>query len=122
MIWGPPGTGKTYTMAQIAKEGLQKGKSVLIVAHSNVSVDGVIKQTAAVLRNAGMESLLAEGKVLRYGYVRDEELSKDSFAVAYNYALEHRPDLKQTIESLRAFSSFTGSHDLVICSLLKTMK
>lgn len=100
VIWGPPGTGKTYTMAQIAKEGLQKGKSVLIVAHSNVSVDGVIKQTAAVLRNAGMESLLAEGKVLRYGYVRDEELSKDSFAVAYNYALEHRPDLKQTIERL----------------------
>lgn len=98
IIWGPPGTGKTYTMAQIAKEGLQNGKSILIVSHSNVSVDGVIKQTVAVLRNAGMGKLLTDGKVLRYGYVRDEELSQDSYAVAYNYVLNHRPDLKRKID------------------------
>ena len=100
VIWGPPGTGKTYTMAQIAKEGLKNGKSILIVSHSNVSVDGVIKQTVAGLRNAGMGKLLTEGKVLRYGYVRDEELSQDSYAVAYNYVLNHRPDLKQKIDQL----------------------
>ena len=100
VIWGPPGTGKTYTMAQIAKEGLKNGKSILIVSHSNVSVDGVIKQTVAVLRNAGMGKLLTEGKVLRYGYVRDEELSQDPYAVAYNYVLNHRPDLKQKMEQL----------------------
>lgn len=32
------------------------------------------------------------------------------------------PDLKQIIESLRAFCSFAGSCDLVICSFLKTGK
>ena len=102
VIWGPPGTGKTYTMAQIAKEALQNGKSVLVVSHSNVSVDGVIKQTVAGLRNAGMNDLLTDGKVLRYGYVRDEELSQDSYAVAYNYVLNHRPDLKSRMDQLRA--------------------
>ena len=44
VIWGPPGTGKTYTMAKIAAEFLRQGKKVLIVSHSNVSVDNVAKQ------------------------------------------------------------------------------
>ena len=98
VIWGPPGTGKTYTMSEIARESLQSGKSVLVVSHSNVSVDGVVKQTVAGLRNAGMGKLLEEGKVLRYGYVRDEDLSRDSFAVAYNYVLLKQPDLQKRIE------------------------
>lgn len=102
VIWGPPGTGKTYTMAQIAKDALQNGKSVLVVSHSNVSVDGVVKQTVAGLRNAKMDDLLTNGKVLRYGYVRDEELSMDSYAVAYNYVLNHRPDLRERMDQLRA--------------------
>ncbi len=100
VIWGPPGTGKTYTMAQIGMQALKEGKSVLVVSHSNVSVDGVVKQTVAVMKNAGMEKYLVDGKVLRYGYVRDPELAMDSYAVAYNYALNHRPDLQNRILSL----------------------
>ena len=98
VIWGPPGTGKTYTMAQIAKDELQNGKSILIVSHSNVSVDGVVKQTAAVLREIGLGNYLAEGKVLRYGYVRDEQLKNDSNAVAYSYALSRRSDLQRRMD------------------------
>lgn len=97
VVWGPPGTGKTYTMAQIAKGALQNGKTVLIVSHSNVSVDGVILQTAKTLRIEGMGALLEAGRVLRYGYVRDEKLLQDREAVAYNYALSHRPDLENKI-------------------------
>ena len=118
LIWGPPGTGKTYTMAQIAKEGLQKGKKILIVSHSNVSVDGVIKQTVASLRNSGMENLITTGKVLRYGFVRDENLSKDSNVVAYNYVMSRRPDLKQKstlLEMRKALQSIpdTEKYDMV---------
>lgn len=101
VIWGPPGTGKTYTMAQIAKNALQNGKSVLVVSHSNVSVDGVVKQMVSVLKNEKKNDLLNDGKVLRYGYVRDYELSKEPDAVAYNYALDKRPDLKNQMEQLR---------------------
>ena len=100
VIWGPPGTGKTYTMAQIAKEGLQKNNRILIVSHSNVSVDGAVKQIAQALRNAEMNDLLQDGKVLRYGYVRDEELILDQEAVAYNYVLTHHPDLRFESERL----------------------
>ena len=39
LVWGPPGTGKTYTMAQKAEKIVSAGKTVLIVSHSNISVD-----------------------------------------------------------------------------------
>ena len=48
-VWGPPGTGKTYTMSQIAKTYVKQGKTVLIVSHSNVSVDGVVKKIVELL-------------------------------------------------------------------------
>ena len=40
---------KTYTMSQIAKLYMKQGKSILIVSHSNVSVDGVIKKIVEIL-------------------------------------------------------------------------
>ncbi|WP_022770164.1 AAA domain-containing protein [Butyrivibrio sp. NC2007] len=100
LIWGPPGTGKTYTMAKIALDALKKNKSVLVVSHSNVSVDGVVKETVKQANLDGLDKLLKDGEILRYGYVRDEKLSKDPYAVAYNFALRHRPELKKELEEL----------------------
>lgn len=100
VVWGPPGTGKTYTMARIAISALKRGQSVLIVSHSNISVDGAIKKVAELLRNSNNTAELKAGKVLRYGYVRDDELAKDNEAVAYNYVLQSMPDLKNRSESL----------------------
>lgn len=85
-VWGPPGTGKTYTMSQIAKEYVKQKKSVLIVSHSNVSVDGVIKKIVE-MPDERMKTALKNGKILRYGYVRDEELSRHPYATSFNFAL-----------------------------------
>lgn len=83
-VWGPPGTGKTYTMAKIANSYIAQGKSVLIVSHSNVSVDGVIKQVVKML-GTDKQSVLEDGKILRFGYVRDDELSQNPYAtLTYN--------------------------------------
>lgn len=100
VIWGPPGTGKTYTMAQIAIDALQKEKTVLIVSHSNISVDGALLEIADQLRNSGQEKYLKKGAVLRYGYVRDERLSRDEDTVSFNYALKNLPSLKSEMEDL----------------------
>ena len=85
-IWGPPGTGKTHTMAEIAKDYIYQGKSVLIVSHSNVSVDGVIKQ---IIKNPDdrMKDYLKYGKILRFGYVRDNKLAKHPYATSFTYTL-----------------------------------
>ncbi len=100
LIWGPPGTGKTYTMAKIALDAIKQNKSVLVVSHSNVSVDGVVKEIVKQARADGLDELLNRGEILRYGYVRDEQLSKDPYAVAYNYALRFMPDLKNQLTEL----------------------
>ena len=41
-VWGPPGTGKTQTLAKIALAHIEQGSRVLMLSYSNVSVDGAI--------------------------------------------------------------------------------
>ncbi len=100
VIWGPPGTGKTHTMSEIAIEFFKQNKSVLVVSHSNISVDGVIKKVAELMKMAGMENVLKKGKVLRYGYVRDNELTDAVDTVAFNFALNQNQELKKKREQL----------------------
>ena len=100
-VWGPPGTGKTYTMAKIANSYVAQGKSVLIVSHSNVSVDGVIKQVVKML-GTDKQSILEDGKILRFGYVRDDELSQNPYATSFNYALSKCDSYARQLEHLMA--------------------
>lgn len=100
-VWGPPGTGKTYTMAKIANSYIAQGKSVLIVSHSNVSVDGVIKQVVKML-GTDNQSILEDGKILRFGYVRDDELSQNPYATSFNYALSKCDSYARQLEHLMA--------------------
>ncbi len=45
-VWGPPGTGKTYTLARVALDFLNKKKRILMVSYSNVSVDRALLRFA----------------------------------------------------------------------------
>ena len=47
-----------------------------------------------------MELYLTRGKILRYGYVKDNELSESKYAVAFNYALDKNQDLKKKLKIL----------------------
>ena len=98
-VWGPPGTGKTFTMSQIAQLYVKQGKSVLIVSHSNVSVDGVIKKIVEE-PDTDMLSYLKNGKILRFGYVRDDELSRNEYATSFNFALSKCPGLARELDVL----------------------
>lgn len=88
VIWGPPGTGKTYTMAKLAGEYVKQGKSILIVSHSNISVDNVVKQIYHQFCNSDLKNVIKNNNVLRYGYVRDEELQKNPYVVSFNVAIQ----------------------------------
>lgn len=41
-IWGPPGTGKTTVIGQIIENLYKHNRSVLVVSHTNIAVDGAI--------------------------------------------------------------------------------
>lgn len=103
VIWGPPGTGKTYTMSTLALKFALQGKKVLIVSHSNVSVDGVIGKIVQRLAEKGQSAhWLPKGYVLRYGYVRDEILSKNDYATSFNFCIKQFPQLIKQRDALEA--------------------
>ncbi|HLG74633.1 MAG TPA: AAA domain-containing protein, partial [Chloroflexota bacterium] len=52
-VWGPPGTGKTTTLALIAEALVRRGLRVLAVASTNVAVDNAVLKTAERLREPG---------------------------------------------------------------------
>lgn len=95
-IWGPPGTGKTETLAKIAIKMIQSKKRVLMLSHSNVSVDG------AVRRVNKLAPTLKPGTVLRYGYPQEVDILNHDYLTTYNYVLHKFPNiLKERNELLR---------------------
>jgi len=58
-VWGPPGTGKTTTLALIAEHLVRRGMRVLAVASTNVAVDNAVLKVA--------ERLAGSGSVVRFG-------------------------------------------------------
>ncbi|WP_042357135.1 DEAD/DEAH box helicase [Bacillus rubiinfantis] len=63
-VWGPPGTGKTYTLARTAANKYFQQKKVLILSHSNQAVDVALSEVTAFLKK---KQKFTEGHVLRYG-------------------------------------------------------
>lgn len=93
-IWGPPGTGKTETLARIALEHMLLEHSVLMVSYSNVSVDGAIARVRKISRkDKKYHKFVKAGVALRYGYPRAKEVVDDDSLTTYNYVINKRPDL-----------------------------
>ena len=86
-IWGPPGTGKTETLARMALEHIASGERVLMLSHSNVSVD------EAALRALSKAAKPVPGKMIRYGYPRNKEVLEHPFLSSYNLCLLQHPDI-----------------------------
>lgn len=87
-IWGPPGTGKTYTLADIVVKLLSQDKRVLMLSHSNVSVDGAIIEVENHLNSYNI------GEIIRYGYPKDISLlDSENLLTSYNIALSKNIDL-----------------------------
>lgn len=85
-VWGPPGTGKTQTLAEIAISHMKKGNRVLMLSYSNVSVDGAIIRVNKLLGNT------KSGEVLRYGYARSKELIDDNCITVHKYIINKHKD------------------------------
>lgn len=66
-IVGPPGTGKTSTLAAIAFAYLQEGRNILIAAYTNIAIDNAIMKLADLCRDTGNNTELDEGRIVRYG-------------------------------------------------------
>lgn len=93
-IWGPPGTGKTQTLAKIALAHIQHGNRVLMLSYSNVSVDG------ATMRVYSMMKKKTPGVIIRYGYPRCKELLDHDYLTSSNFVIHEHPLLWQERQKL----------------------
>jgi formylglycine-generating enzyme required for sulfatase activity/very-short-patch-repair endonuclease len=76
LLWGPPGAGKTYGLGHLVATLLRNNpnQTILLVAPSNRAVDVVLEAAIGRLRAAGLERLIQDRKVVRFGYARKAEI------------------------------------------------
>ncbi len=60
-LWGPPGTGKTQTVAHLVHELIGRGERVLLTAHTNIATDTALERVLD-------EQSLGRRQVVRIGY------------------------------------------------------
>ena len=70
-VWGPPGTGKTTTLACVVEAHYRTGRSVLLVSNTNIAVDTALERVSERLCG---ETDFHQGLVIRHGPVVKEEL------------------------------------------------
>lgn len=68
IIWGPPGTGKTTTIAKAIEAHLNAGRKVLLVSHANNAVDQALLDVAEQMKNTDFYN---NGELLRLGTPAD---------------------------------------------------
>jgi hypothetical protein len=104
-IWGPPGTGKTRTIARVIEGFLAENKSVLLIAHTNVATDGALLNVVKHLENTDD---YRDGKLLREGSIQKPELKSYEMVVPKNVLEKKALPIKKEIEALvRQISSIS---------------
>jgi superfamily I DNA and/or RNA helicase len=73
VIWGPPGTGKTKTVAQAIEAHLHAGRRVLLVSHANAAVDEALEDVAEQLKAT---PFYTDGKLVRLGIPQSSHLER----------------------------------------------
>lgn len=96
-VWGPPGTGKTYTLARVAANKYFQQKRILILSHSNQAVDVLISEVSSFIVK---KSRFREGEVLRFGTNTSEALSMDKILTANQLLEKQEPGLAESKDKL----------------------
>jgi hypothetical protein len=96
-VWGPPGTGKTYTLARVAANKYFQEKRVLILSQSNQAVDVLISEISIFIKK---KDRFQEGDVLRYGANVGEALASHKAITTSQLIQKQDPELAENKELL----------------------
>jgi len=92
-LWGPPGTGKTNVEAKICLNYMAQGKTILVVAHTNLAVDTLIERICEHI-NSREPKKLHTGAVIRHG-----EISKPTLNEKFGQFLDQKQLIYSSIEA-----------------------
>lgn len=108
-IWGPPGTGKTTTLAVLMEQLIRGGKRVLLTSNTHAALDQVL---TSMLKQPGLEALAAEGRVIRMGRCLPEHRPYSLTSVTarlhsqlrerWEHCQQRLETLKERLEELRS--------------------
>ncbi len=101
-VWGPPGTGKSYTLGHLAAHYRAKGKRVLLLSNTNAAVD----TATFAIDNACVQvgQLLADGELIRYTRVltQKEEYARRPHLMAFTKLLNCFAQMQRDLDKRRA--------------------
>ena len=99
-VWGPPGTGKTTTLARIVEAHYRNGRSVLLVSNTNIAVDTALEQVAERLCH---DADFNRGLIVRKGTVVKPELREHfgQYVIPRLIAERRGADLREEREALQ---------------------
>ena len=97
-VWGPPGTGKSYTLGHIAAHYRAQGKRVLLLSTTNAAVDVATFAIDNACNQVGKP--LEEGELIRYSRVltQKEEYEKRPNLMTYSKLLKRIAQEEKELE------------------------
>ncbi|KAL8476402.1 hypothetical protein ACS0TY_028903 [Phlomoides rotata] len=110
LIWGPPGTGKTKTIASLAFSLLQMKQRTLTCAPTNVAVIGVAKRLMSCLVGTLEHDTYGLGDVVLFG--NGKRMKIDEHDDLCDVFLDHR--IKILAKCFSPLSGWRGSLDKMI--------
>jgi len=113
-IWGPPGTGKTLTIGVIGEQLYRRGRSVLVVSHTNIAVDGAIKQIAKRFESDD----LAQGKVIRVGEPKDQSINQIPDLLLQTHVDKRSAELAERRANLESSLNTATTEIKEVCKLI----
>ncbi len=104
-VWGPPGTGKTHTLARLITCLALSGEGpVVATSIANVAVDQLALQVVRALEGMGGpgKAILEQGRVLRFGHPRLPDVAAERRLFPHEERSKKlRMELEQAMRSLR---------------------
>ena len=107
-VWGPPGTGKTYTLGKLIAEAALAGKRIVATSIANVAVDQLSTQVVRALESLGADgqTLVNSGHVIRFGHPRLPEIVKEPRLFPHKEEIQAlRKQLHDALENHRQISA-----------------